>query len=94
VVQSQIERLAAAIADLCNDPAVAETGEWSVSLALRPDLLPRTTLMAAVSAHCLRLRFISDDPAARDLLLKRRDELHRLLDESLNRRLEISITLD
>jgi type III secretion control protein HpaP len=82
------------IARFCNERAVNESEGWQVRIPLRPEMLPATTLDLRVSPHWLQLRFETEDARSRDLVLRHRDALGRMLDEALQRRREIAITVD
>jgi Type III secretion protein (HpaP) len=92
--QQLVARVADTIAGFCNERAVSESEGWQVRMALRPDVLPSTTLSLAISPHWLNLRFDIGDPQTRRLVCEHQIELARMLSETLECRREIDITFD
>lgn len=89
-----VAAIAQTISRFCNDRAVDDSEGWQVRMPLRPDVLPDTTLALSVSSYWLQLRFETTDSKSRDLLFAHRDALATALEESLNRRREVAITID
>jgi type III secretion control protein HpaP len=75
--------LARHIGTFCRDPAVAEAGNWDVELPLDPGVLPHTTLYLSLSRFGLQLRFDTQNPTSRQLLLEHSGLLERELDAIL-----------
>lgn len=89
-----VASIAQTISRFCNDPAVADSEGWQVSMPMRKDVLPETVLQLSVSPYWLQLRFETTDVSSRDLLFANRDSLNLLLEDSLNRRRDIAIVID
>lgn len=89
-----IRSLAATIAGFCNERAVSDSEGWNVRIALRPDVVPDTTLDLAVSAHWLQLRFHAGQPASRRLLYEHETSLREQLAHALARSRDIAIDID
>jgi hypothetical protein len=89
-----VAAIAQTIARFCNESAVDDSEGWQVRMPLRPDVLPDTTLALSVSSYWLQLRFETSDSKARDLLFAHRDALAATLEESLNRRRDVAISID
>ncbi|SHN21946.1 type III secretion system protein SctP [Rhizobacter sp. OV335] len=89
-----VAAIAQTISRFCNDRAVDDSEGWQVRMPLRPDVLADTTLTLAVSSCWLQLRFETADSKARDLLFAHRDALAATLEESLNRRRDVAISID
>ncbi|CAM2159670.1 type III secretion system protein SctP [Paraburkholderia tropica] len=75
--------LARHIGAFCGDPAVAEAGNWEVELPIDPAVLPHTTLYLSLSRFRLQLRFDTQAPESRQLLLEHSGLLERELDAIL-----------
>jgi type III secretion control protein HpaP len=88
------EELAHTICGFCNDRAVSGAEGWQVQMDLRADLVADTTLHVTLSPHWLTLRFQARDARSHDLLFKGRDELARLLENTIAPRREIAISFD
>jgi Type III secretion protein (HpaP) len=86
--------LARTVLDFCNDGAVQGGEGWQVSMPLRGDLLPATTLHLGLSRHWLLLRFVSHEERARCLVLMHQKSLQTLLQETLEPKREVAITFD
>jgi hypothetical protein len=86
--------LARTIARFCNDAAASDGDRWEVTIPLRPDVLPETTLNLGVSPYSLSLRFSIGDPVSRDLVWRHKDELATMLGKSLHRQRDLSIDID
>lgn len=86
--------LARTVLDFCNDGAVRGGDGWQVSMPLRGDLLPATTLHLSLSRHWLLLRFVSHDERARCLVLLHQKSLQTMLQETLEPKREVAITFD
>jgi hypothetical protein len=89
-----VAAIAQTISRFCNERAVDDSEGWQVRMPLRPDVLADTTLTLAVSSCWLQLRFETADSKARDLLFAHRDALAATLEESLNRRRDVAISID
>jgi len=89
-----VAAIAQTIARFCNESAVDDSEGWQVRMPLRPDVLPDTTLALSLSSYWLQLRFETTDSRARDLLFAHRDALAATLEESLNRRRDVAISID
>lgn len=89
-------RIAREVAAFCANRAITGAGNWEMSLALDPRILPATTLHLALSPRCLQLRFETQDTSSRQLLLQHIRLLERELATLLDawgepRELEIGI---
>ena len=84
--------LARLIARLCNGADVDIEG-WSVTLPMKPSVLPATTLRLELSRHLLALRFQTQSPHSLALLSRYRSELETLLRESLKRGQQVDIDI-
>lgn len=89
-------RIAREVAAFCANGAVGRAGNWEMSLALDPRILPATTLHLALSPRCLQLRFETQDTSSRQLLLQHTRLLERELTTLLDawgepRELDIAI---
>jgi len=82
------------VARFCNERTVSDSEGWQVRIPLRADVLPETTLHLTVSSYWLQLRFESRSEEALDLLFAHRDALARMLEDALQRRREVAITID
>ena len=89
-----VAAIAQTISRFCNERAVDDSEGWQVRMPLRPDVLADTTLTLSVSSCWLQLRFETADSKARDLLFAHRDALAATLEESLNRRRDVAISID
>ena len=89
-----VAAIAQTISRFCNERAVDDSEGWQVRMPLRPDVLPDTTLALSISSYWLQLRFETANSTSRDLLCAHRDALGAALEESLNRRREVAITVD
>jgi type III secretion control protein HpaP len=89
-----VDYIAATVTRFCNDSAVRDGDGWQVRIALRPDVLPATTLHLSLSPHWLLLRFESSDERSRHLLSSHRETLEASLDAALVPRRGVSITCD
>lgn len=89
-----VAAIAQTISRFCNERAVDDSEGWQVRMPLRPDVLPDTTLALSISSYWLQLRFETTASKSRDLLFAHRDALATVLEESLNRRREVAITID
>jgi hypothetical protein len=89
-----VAAIAQTISRFCNERAVDDSEGWQVRMPLRPDVLPDTTLALSISSYWLQLRFETTESKSRDLLFAHRDALATVLEESLNRRREVAITID
>jgi type III secretion control protein HpaP len=89
--------LATRVADFCSDPAVVESGDWSIRIRLAPSLLPDCTLHLTLSRFDLTLRFDTRSAEIRQLISRHevilRNRLVSLLDE-LHTPRDVSITAD
>ncbi|QGZ65824.1 type III secretion system protein SctP [Paraburkholderia acidisoli] len=72
-------RIAREVAAFCANRAISGAGNWEMSLALDPRILPATTLHLALSPRCLQLRFETQDTSSRQLLLQHTRLLEREL---------------
>lgn len=89
-----MREVALTIAGFCNDRAVNNGELWQVRMSLRADVVPATTLHLGLSPHWLTLRFEVGDPAALDLLSRGREALLQVLENTMARRRDISITFE
>jgi len=87
--QAELARL---IARLCNC-ADAQIEGWTVTLPMRPAVLPATTLQLELSSHWLALRFRTESPRSLFLLSRHRSELEALLRQSLQRDQQVDIEI-
>ena len=94
VERERIAHLAQTISRFCNDRAVSDSEGWQVSIPLRTDVLPLTTLHLSISSLWLSLRFSSGHAEARELVSRHSDELVRMLETAMTRAREISISID
>jgi type III secretion control protein HpaP len=89
--------LAARVADFCADPAVIESGNWSIRIRLDASLLPDCTLHLTLSRFDLTLRFDTRTAEISQLISRHevvlRNRLVLLLDE-LNTPRDVSIASD
>jgi hypothetical protein len=84
--------LARLIARLCNGADVDIEG-WSVTLPMKPSVLPATMLRLELSPHWLTLRFQTQSARSLALLSRYRSELETLLRESLKRGQQVDIDI-
>ena len=89
-----MREVALTIAGFCNDRAVNNGELWQVRMGLRADVVPATTLNLGLSPHWLTLRFEVGDPGALDLLSRGREALLQVLENTMARRRDISITFE
>lgn len=89
-----MREVALTIAGFCNDRAVNNAELWQVRMGLRADVVPGTTLNLGLSPHWLTLRFEVADPGALDLLSRGREALLQVLENTMARRRDISITFE
>ena len=89
-----MREVALTIAGFCNDQAVNNGELWQVRMGLRADVVPATTLNLGLSPHWLTLRFEVGDPASLDLLSRGREALLQVLENTMARRRDISITFE
>jgi hypothetical protein len=92
--RAAMREVALTIAGFCNDRAVNNGDLWQVRMGLRADVVPGTTLNLALSPHWLTLRFEVGDAAGLDLLSRGREALVQVLENTLARRREISISFE
>ncbi|HEY4350006.1 MAG TPA: type III secretion system protein SctP [Paraburkholderia sp.] len=89
--------LAARVADFCTDPAVIESGNWSIRIRLDAALLPDCTLHLTLSRFDLTLRFDTQSAQIRQLISRHevilKNRLVSLLDE-LHTPRDVSIAAD
>ncbi|MCR4468329.1 MULTISPECIES: type III secretion system protein SctP [unclassified Burkholderia] len=89
-------RIAREIAAFCSNRAITRSGNWDVRLPLDQKVLPDTTLYLMLSPLCLQLRFDTQDPSSKQLLLQHSHLLDRELTMLLDawgesRQVEITI---
>ncbi|CAD0307877.1 type III secretion system protein SctP [Xanthomonas sp. WHRI 8391] len=89
--QLAINHIALRVAEFCNATPVRGAGTWEAWLEINHDILPQTTLFLRLSPDQLSLRFDSDSPETREVLLNGRKRLDTALKAALSDTLQISI---
>jgi hypothetical protein len=88
------ENIATSVVRFCNESTEQASEGLQVSIALREDVMPGTTLNLTLSRHWLLLRFDCVNLQSRQLLSKHQQLLEASIDRALVPRREVSITME
>jgi type III secretion control protein HpaP len=89
-----VDSVSDAVSRFCNNEVVSDGGSWQVSMPMREDVLPRTELDLSLSPQSLSLRFRARDERAFHLLSQCQPELVHAVGEALQRRREVSVSVE